>query len=239
MPVGLRPPWVKISQRFGSPGLRNFLGVDRDHDALVAEFFRRLLDEVAARHRRGVDRHLVGAGRQQRADVLDGAHAAADGERHEAGFRGAPHHIEHDAAVLVARGDVEEGELVGAGFVIGDGRFDRIAGVAQVDEIDAFDDSAVFDVEAGNDADLEHVTPSLSLCAAKPAPPPRRAGRHRARGRRWRLRVFARAARAAPRTSSSEARPPEAITGIDTASASAMVASRLRPLSMPSRATSV
>ena len=41
------------------------------------------------------------------------------------------------------------------------------------------------------------------------------------------------------RTSSMEARPPDAITGIDTASASAIVASRLRPLSMPSRATSV
>ena len=87
------------------------------------------------------------------------AHAAADGERHEAGFRGAPHHVEHDAAVLVACGDIEKSELVGAGFVIGDGRGDRVAGIAQVDEIDAFDDAAVFHVEAGNDADLEHVRP--------------------------------------------------------------------------------
>ena len=113
-------------------------------------------DEIAARHRRGVDRDFVGPGSEQRADILDRAHAAADGERHEAGLGGAPHHVEHDAAVLVARGDVEEGELVGAGFVIGDGRGDRIAGIAQVDEIDALDDAAVFDVEAGNDADLEH-----------------------------------------------------------------------------------
>ncbi len=84
------------------------------------------------------------------------AHAAADRERHEAGFRGAPHHVEHDAAVLVACGDVEKCQLVGAGLVIGNGRGDRIAGVAQIDEIDAFDDAAVFDVEAGDDADLEH-----------------------------------------------------------------------------------
>ena len=47
-------------------------------------------------------------------------------------------------------------ELVGAGGVIGDGGFDRIAGVAQIDEIDAFDDAAVLDVEAGDDADFEH-----------------------------------------------------------------------------------
>ena len=84
------------------------------------------------------------------------AHAAADGERHETGFRGTPHHVEHDAAVFVARGDVEESQLVGAGLVIGDRGLDRIAGIAQVDEIDALDDAAVLHVEAGNDADLEH-----------------------------------------------------------------------------------
>ena len=45
------------------------------------------------------------------------------------------HHIEQDAAVLVARRDVEEAELVGAGPVIGLGRLHRIAGVDEVDEI--------------------------------------------------------------------------------------------------------
>ena len=93
---------------------------------------------------------------KQRANVVDGAHAAADRERHETRLGGAPHHIEHDVAVFVAGGDVEESQLVGAGFVIGDGRFDRIAGVAQIDEVDAFDDAAVFHVKTGNDADLEH-----------------------------------------------------------------------------------
>jgi hypothetical protein len=41
-PVALRPPWVKISQRAG----RDLLGVDGDDDALVAELFRRFLDEI-------------------------------------------------------------------------------------------------------------------------------------------------------------------------------------------------
>jgi regulator of protease activity HflC (stomatin/prohibitin superfamily) len=136
--------------------LRHFLGVDGDDDALIAEFFRRFLHESAARHGRRIDRDLVGAGGQQRTDVVDGAHAAADGERHKARLGGALHHVEHDVTILVARGDVEKGELVGAGLVIGDRRFHRIAGIAQVDEVDAFDDPAVFHVEAGNDADFEH-----------------------------------------------------------------------------------
>jgi hypothetical protein len=140
-------------------GLGHLLGVDGNDDALIAEFFRRLLDEGAARHGRGVDRHLVGARGEQRADVLDRAHAAADRERHEAGLGGAPHDVEHDGAVFVACGDVEEGELVRSRLVIGDRGRDRIAGIAQIDKIDALDDPAVLHVEAGNDADLEHVTP--------------------------------------------------------------------------------
>ena len=163
MPVGLRPPWVKISQRSFPPGLRHLLGVDRHHDALVAEFLRRFLDESAPVDRRGVDRYLVGAAREQLADVVDRAHAAADGKRHEAGLRRARHHVVDRVAVFVAGGDVEEAQLVGAGRVICDGRLDRIAGVAQIDEIDALDHAAVFHVEAGNDADLEHQAAALAV----------------------------------------------------------------------------
>ena len=61
-------------------------------------------------------------------------------------------------------------ELVGAGGVIGDRRFDRVAGVAQIEEPDALDDTAVLDVEAGNDADLEHRRPRSSRLGAPQAP---------------------------------------------------------------------
>jgi hypothetical protein len=120
----------------GLARLRHLLGVDRDHDALVTEFFRRLLHECAPRDRRGVDRHLVGPRGQQPADVLDRPHTAADGERHETGLGRAPHDVEDDVAVLVARGDVQERKFVGAGGVIGDRRLDRIASVAQIEKPD-------------------------------------------------------------------------------------------------------
>ncbi len=84
------------------------------------------------------------------------AHPAADRQRHEAGFRGAPDHIQHDAAIFMGGGDVEKAQFVGAGGVIGDRRFDGIAGVAQIDEVDALDDAAVLDVETGDHAHLEH-----------------------------------------------------------------------------------
>src|SRR5579883_3666744 len=88
------------------------LGVNRDDDQLAAEFLCRGLDEAAIPHRGGVDRDLVGAGEEEVADVLDRPHAAADGQRHEASLGGATHDIEQNAAILMARGDVEETELV-------------------------------------------------------------------------------------------------------------------------------
>ena len=55
-------------------------------------------------------------------------------------------------ALVAARGDVEKRELVRALLVVAARDLDRIAGVAQADEIDAFDDAPGVDVEAGNDA---------------------------------------------------------------------------------------
>ena len=87
---------------------------------------------------------------------LDGAHAAAHGQRHEALFGGPCHDVEDGVAVLVARRDVEEGELVGAGGVVDPRLLDRIAGVAQIDELHALHHAAVVHVEARDDADLQH-----------------------------------------------------------------------------------
>jgi hypothetical protein len=63
-----------------------------------------------------------------------------------------------DVAVLVAGGDVEEAEFVGPGGVVDAGLLHRIAGIAQVDEVDALDHPPVLHVEAGDDAGFQHVT---------------------------------------------------------------------------------
>ena len=95
------------------------------------------------------------ASRSARTSSID-AHAAADGERHEAALGGAAHHVENGAALLVARRDVEEAQLVGARLVVSCGGLDRIAGIAQIDEFDALDDTPLFHVEARDEADLQH-----------------------------------------------------------------------------------
>src|SRR5208283_3287310 len=105
---------------------------------------------------RGIDTDLVGAGVDDAPRVLHSADAAADSERDDDLARGAVHNVDHRVAVVAGGGDVEEDELVGALFVVARGQLDGIAGVAQADEIDALDDAAGGDVEAGDDAFGEH-----------------------------------------------------------------------------------
>ena len=105
-----------------------------------------------ARDRRGVDRDLVGARVEHGVGVGDLAHAAADRERHEHVVRGPARQLDHGRALVGGRRDVEEDELVGALGVVVRGELDRVAGVADVDELRALDDAAVVDVHAGDDA---------------------------------------------------------------------------------------
>ena len=195
---GVKPRGLAAAMGEDLPGVgfawsRRTLGVDGDDDALAAEFFRPACDEIGVVDGGRVDGDFVGPGQQQGADVGHRADAAADGERHGAGLRRAAHDIEERAPVLVARRDVEEAELVGPGRVVGFGGFHRIAGVAQFEELHALDHAAVLDVEAGDDAGLEHGGPSRGGGPVRPpaclwpwrwrrAPRADRCGRRRGHG---------------------------------------------------------
>ena len=64
--------------------------------------------------------------------------------------------VEHRRALLVARRDVEEDDLVGARLVVDGGHLHRVARIAQVHEVHALDDTALVHVEAGYDALHQH-----------------------------------------------------------------------------------
>ena len=115
-----------------------------------------LAEQLRPGQRRGVDRDLVGAGVEHRLRVLDRADPAADRERDEDVVGGAPGELDDRLALLVRGGDVEEDELVGALGVVALGQLDRVARVAQADEVRALDDAAGVDVEARDDALQDH-----------------------------------------------------------------------------------
>ena len=88
-------------------------------------------------------------------------------QRHEDHLGRAAHHVEHDFAPLVAGGDVQKDQLVGPFALVARGHLDRIAGVAQVDEIGSLDHPAAIDVEAGNHALGKHLLVSPSNFGGK------------------------------------------------------------------------
>ncbi len=147
---------------------RHDLGVDRSDDTLAAEFLGGFAHEFGAGDGCRVDRHLVRAGQQQAADILDRAHAAANGERHETLLGGTADDIVQRVAIFNAGRDIEKTQLVGAFAIVEPRLRDRIAGVDEIDEIDPFDDPPVLDVETRNDPHLQHCGCSANARNAAP-----------------------------------------------------------------------
>ncbi len=111
-PAACRPPCVVTSNPLGWSAAAPC--VDGQHQHLRAEPPRDLRDHVGPLDRRGVHADLVRTRAQQPVDVLRGAHPAADGERDEHLLGGPTHHVVRRLAGAGGRGDVEEGQLVGA-----------------------------------------------------------------------------------------------------------------------------
>src|SRR5690606_4573336 len=84
--------------------------------------------------------------------MLDAANASSHSERDERLLSGRIDELVGRVAVFRRRGDVEEGEFIGTCGVISMREFYRISGVTEIFEVDAFDDSAVIDIQAWDDA---------------------------------------------------------------------------------------
>ena len=121
------------------------------------EHLRQLADQLGARQRGGVDRDLVGAGVEHGLSVVRRTDAAADHERDEDVVGGPPRQLDDRLTTLVRGGDVEEDQLVRPLGVVAGRELDRVAGVAQADEVGPLDDPARVHVEAGDDALQSHV----------------------------------------------------------------------------------
>ena len=150
-------------------------GTTRVHgqdDALGPEPLGGLAKQVRPGDRGGVERDLVGSGAQQPVHVRDTAHAAADGERDEHLLGGPPYDVVHGVPAAAGRGDVEEGQLVGAFRVVAGGQLDGVSRITQPGEIHALDHPAVIDVQAGDDPhrDAHAFSTSARACSRVNAP---------------------------------------------------------------------
>jgi hypothetical protein len=145
---------------------RRAAGVDGQYDALRSEALGRLVEQLRTGHRGGVERDLVGSGAQQPVHVRRAAHAAADGERDEHLLGGPPDHVVHGVPAAAGRGDVEEGQLVGALGVVEGGQLHWVSRITHPDKIDALDHPAPVDVQAGDDPHRDAHARSTSASAS-------------------------------------------------------------------------
>src|SRR5262249_50484463 len=150
----------------GGEGFPDAARVDVNDGGAAAELARDRGDQFGSLHRSGVDADLFGAGLDEARRVVEGADAAADGERHEQLFRDAADHVEQDRAALVAGADVEENELVGAVLLVAARDLDGVAGVAQLQEVDALNDAAAIYVETGDDSFGQHRPAEVRFASA-------------------------------------------------------------------------
>lgn len=141
------------------------LGVDRDHDALAADPVGRLAHQLRAVHGGGINRDLVGPGIQQAADILHRPHAATHGQRDKDLARDLLDHMQDGVAIITGGRDIEKGDLVRALRVVAPRDLHRVAGIADADKVHALDDAAGIDIQAGDDALGQHLSPRTPPCA--------------------------------------------------------------------------
>ena len=127
-----------------------------DDDALAPEEVGRLLNQTGIEYGCGVERYLVRSGFKHLADVHDRPHSSTNRQRDEDLLGDLLDDVDHDIAVLSARGNVEKDKLVRSLSIIEGGQLSRVAGVTDIDERNTLDDTTAVDIQAWDDAFGQH-----------------------------------------------------------------------------------
>jgi len=128
-------------------------GINAQDDALGTEPLRGVAEKRGIVDRGRVDTDLVGSSAEQAIEVVDHPDAAADRQRDEDCLRSTGDDVVRRRPIGTRCGDVEEHQLIGTGVPVCGGQFDRIARIAELDEVDALDDPPRIDVQAGDHPD--------------------------------------------------------------------------------------
>src|SRR5690606_5260160 len=130
----------------------DFLGINGNDDALRTKTAGSFADKFGIAHRRRIYTDLVSTGVEQVANILQCAHATADGKRNEDFRCHAFDRVQGSIAIFVTGGDIQKGDFIRALFVVTTGDFHRVPGVADTFELHPFHHASLVDIETGNNA---------------------------------------------------------------------------------------
>ena len=88
--------------------------------------------------------------------VFDASDPSPNGEWDEDLLGGTADHVDGGVTLFRRRRYIEEHEFIGTLCVVSGSKFDGIASVAKVDEVDALDDAAGVDIKAWNYSSCDH-----------------------------------------------------------------------------------
>ena len=107
---------------------------------------------MCIRDSRGIDRHLIRTRIQHSTDIGKFANATAHSERYKHLTGHLIDNVYHGLALFVAGRDIQEGQFIGTFGIVAASNLHRITGIADIDELHAFDNATVVNIEAWNDA---------------------------------------------------------------------------------------
>ena len=125
---------------------RVLVHVDRHGHLFRPELLDHFRDDLRPAEGGAAGRDLIGPGLEHSGGRGHVGDAAADGKRHGCGIGHAADHIKHRGAILDRGRDVQQRQLISSRLAVGPGALDRIACVADVDEVNAFDHPAVLHI---------------------------------------------------------------------------------------------
>ena len=160
---------LRIADGIGGLGIA--AGVDGHDYCLRAKVAADRVDERRVGEGGGVDAYLVGARIEDVLGVARAADAPAHGEGHKELAGGAADGIEQGLTAFVRGGDVEQHDFVGAFARVTRGLRSRIAGVDEIDELNALDHAAAVNIETGDDALGQHHNSRKLLRILRPVAP--------------------------------------------------------------------
>ena len=132
-------------------GIHGF-GIDCHHNGLRTKKAAGLVHQIRIGHRCRVDAGLVCTCIEQTAHIGHRTHTTAHGQGNEHLAGHAFNHMQNGVAVVRAGSNVQEGDFVRTLIVVTLGHFNRVARVAQRQEIHAFDHAAIVNVQTRDNA---------------------------------------------------------------------------------------